>query len=78
MGVDATPEQLGLARRHAEWHREQFGYERSTVEFLEGDITRLDQLNLEPNSFDVIVSNCVINLVTDKASVFAAARGLLI
>ncbi|MBE7217212.1 MAG: methyltransferase domain-containing protein [Caulobacteraceae bacterium] len=77
VGVDATREQLAVARRHLDWHRERFGYARSNVEFLEGDIARLDALGLEPESFDVIVSNCVINLVADKPAVFAAAHRLL-
>jgi len=77
VGVDATPEQLAIAREHLEWHRKRFGYGSSNVEFLDGDITNLTGLGLEPGSFDVIVSNCVINLVEDKAAVFAAAHELL-
>lgn len=77
VGVDATPAQLEVARQHSEWHREKFGYAASNVEFLEGDIEHLDQLDLEDGSFDIIVSNCVINLVADKAAVFAAAHRLL-
>jgi arsenite methyltransferase len=77
VGIDATPEQLAVARRHGEWHRARFGFERSTVTFLDGDISRLHQLDLAEGSFDLIVSNCVINLVTDKAAVFAAAYRLL-
>lgn len=77
VGVDATPEQLSLARQHIDWHRREFGYARANVAFLDGDIARLDMLHLEPASFDIIVSNCVINLVDDKKAVFAAARALL-
>ncbi|MEZ5995230.1 MAG: methyltransferase domain-containing protein [Hyphomonadaceae bacterium] len=76
-GVDATLEQLSAARAHLDWHRQRFGYSASNVSFLEGDIARLDALGLEPNSFDVIVSNCVFNLVDDKAAVFAQAHKLL-
>ncbi|WP_340587364.1 methyltransferase domain-containing protein [Erythrobacter alti] len=74
-GVDATPEQLAVAREHQGWHAERFGY--ANTNFVEGDIERLDELGLEPGSFDVIVSNCVINLVADKAAVFRAAHRLL-
>jgi SAM-dependent methyltransferase len=77
VGVDATPEQLEVANRHIEWHRTRFGYKNSNVRFIEGDIEKLDQLDLEPGSFDVIVSNCVINLVADKGAVFKAAYDLL-
>ena len=76
-GVDATPEQLAVAERHLDWHRARFGYAASNVRFVEGDIERLGELSLPEAGFDVIVSNCVINLVADKAAVFAAAHRLL-
>jgi SAM-dependent methyltransferase len=77
VGVDATEEQLAVATTHLEWHRERFGHARSNVRFVSGDIEALETLGLAPSSFDVIVSNCVINLVEDKASVFGAAHRLL-
>ena len=76
-GVDATHEQLAVATRHLDWHRERFGYRQGNVRFVEGDIERLGDLDLPQGGFDVIVSNCVINLVADKAAVFAAAHRLL-
>lgn len=77
VGVDFTHEQLAVARAQSDWHRNRFGYQRSNVEFLEGDIERLGEIGLEPQSFDVIVSNCVINLCGDKPAVFSAAFELL-
>jgi arsenite methyltransferase len=77
VGIDATAQQLDVARRHLDWHRARFGYDSSNVEFLEGDIEAIDQLGLGEARFDVIVSNCVINLVADKAAVFRAAHRLL-
>src|SRR5262245_48973231 len=44
---------------------------------LKGYIEKLDELDLAPQSFDVIVSNCVINLSVDKPSVFRSAYRLL-
>lgn len=76
-GVDATPEQLAVAREHEKWHRDRFGYAQSNVRFIEGDIEKLLELDLPEGHFDVIVSNCVINLVADKHAVFAAAHHLL-
>jgi SAM-dependent methyltransferase len=76
-GIDVTPEQLQVARRHVGWHQERFGFAASNVDFVDGDIERLDRLGLPAENFDVIVSNCVINLVEDKAAVFAAAHRLL-
>lgn len=77
VGVDTTPEQLAIANRYLEHHRTVFGYAKSNVTFVEGDIEQLDTLDLEPGSFDIIVSNCVINLVADKAKVFRDAHRLL-
>ena len=76
-GVDTTPEQLAVANRHRDWHRERFGYAEGNVRFVEGDIERLDALDLPEGGFDVMVSNCVINLVADKPAVFRAAHRLL-
>lgn len=76
-GVDATPAQLEIAERHRDWHRERFGHAKSNVRFLKGDIEKLGDLDLPDGHFDVIVSNCVINLVADKAAVFAEAHRLL-
>nr|WP_273878090.1 methyltransferase domain-containing protein [Pseudomonas shahriarae] len=67
VGVDMTDEQLAVAEKHRAFHADAFGY--SNVRFLHGYIERLDELDLEPGSFDVIVSNCVVNLSPDKDAV---------
>ena len=77
VGVDMTDEQLATANSHLAWHQERFGYARSNVRFLKGYIEKLDELDLAPESFDVIVSNCVINLSVDKSAVFRGAHRLL-
>lgn len=77
VGVDMTAEQLAVARRHEAWHAERFGYSQSNVEFIEGNIERLDQTGLEDDRFDLIISNCVINLATDKQAVIDQAWRLL-
>ena len=75
VGVDMTDEQLAIARQHQNYHADKFGY--SNVQFLHGYIERLDDLGLEPGSFDVIVSNCVVNLSPDKDAVLAGVKKLL-
>ncbi len=75
VGVDMTPEQLEVARRHQAFHAEQFGF--ANVRFLEGQIEALEALDLEHASFDVIVSNCVLNLSTDKPAVLRGVQRLL-
>lgn len=77
VGVDMTEEQLAVANAHIDFHREKYGYAQSNVRFVKGNLEALGTLGLEPASFDVIVSNCVINLCADKAAVLKAAYDLL-
>ena len=75
VGVDMTAEQLAVAEAHREFHAGQFGY--ANVRFLAGTIERLEALDLEPASFDVVISNCVVNLSTDKLAVLQGVKRLL-
>lgn len=77
VGVDMTPEQLEVSKKYIDWHKEKFGYQNSNTSFLEGNIERLEDLNLEDESFDLIISNCVINLATDKQAVLDQVFKLL-
>ena len=75
IGVDMTDEQLAVAEQHRDYHSELFGFDN--VRFIKGYLEKLDELDLEPSSFDVIVSNCVINLCTDKDAVLNSIYKLL-
>lgn len=68
IGVDMTPEMLVRARRNAATG----GYQN--VDFREG---RIEALPVEENSVDVVISNCVINLVPDKAAVYREVARVL-
>lgn len=68
IGVDMTPQMIELARRNAA----QGGYD--TVEFRLGEI---EHLPVADATVDAIISNCVVNLVPDKAQVFADAHRVL-
>ena len=61
IGVDMTPEMVVKAKENSK------NGEYSNVEFRLGEI---EQLPVEDNSIDVIISNCVINLSPDKEMVF--------
>ncbi|MFE2884656.1 arsenite methyltransferase [Streptomyces sp. NPDC059272] len=61
-GLDMTEEMLALALANAE----KAG--ATNVEFLKGTI---EAIPLPANTIDVVISNCVINLSTDKPAVFA-------
>ncbi|WP_406684928.1 arsenite methyltransferase [Seonamhaeicola sp. MEBiC1930] len=60
IGIDFTPTMIEKARTNAE----KLGY--NNVEFREGDI---DNIPVNENVADVIVSNCVLNLVPNKQKV---------
>jgi arsenite methyltransferase len=77
VGVDMTEAQLAVAQRHVEYHAHEFGYNRPNVHFLQGELERLHELDLPDGSFDLIVSNCVLNLCVDKAAVLKQAYRLL-
>ncbi len=61
IGVDMTPEMIEKARENAR----KKGIDN--VEFRSGEI---EKLPVEDSSVDVVISNCVINLSTDKQKVF--------
>ncbi len=62
IGVDMTPEMIEKARQNAIKNR------INNVEFKLGEI---EALPVADNSFDAVISNCVINLSSDKQKVFS-------
>jgi arsenite methyltransferase len=67
-GLDMTDEMLALAQQNAR------DAEVANVHFLKGVI---EQIPLPANSVDVVISNCVINLSTDKAAVLTEIARVL-
>jgi SAM-dependent methyltransferase len=67
-GLDMTDEMLELARRNAD------AAGASNARFLKGEI---EAIPLPDASVDVVISNCVINLSTDKPRVFAEIARVL-
>jgi arsenite methyltransferase len=70
IGIDMTDEQLAVANKYIKSQTERFGYNKPNVKFIKGDIEDLQSAGIEDNSIDIITSNCVINLATDKTKVF--------
>lgn len=62
IGIDMTPEMVSLARRNAA---------KSGVRNAEFHLAPIDRMPLPSASVDCVISNCVINLATDKQSVFS-------
>ena len=69
IGIDMTDEMLDKARRNAK----ENGY--TNVEFRKGDIEK--RIPVDDNSVDLVISNCVINLTTDKANTFKEVYRIL-
>jgi SAM-dependent methyltransferase len=67
-GVDMTDEMLALARAN------QQAAGVANAEFLKGEI---EAIPLPDGAVDVVISNCVINLSTDKPAVFREAHRVL-
>lgn len=61
VGIDRLPEMV----ERANFIRDKRGFDNA--EFLVSDI---DEINLPDNTFDVVISNCVINLLEDKEKVY--------
>jgi len=72
IGIDMTPEMIALARRNAK--RGNNGQPFTNVEF---HLATIDKLPLADNSVDCVISNCVINLATDKPAVFREIARIL-
>ncbi|KAL8558782.1 hypothetical protein ACOMHN_043725 [Nucella lapillus] len=77
VGVDMTEEQLAVAQKHVGYHADKFGYSQPNVQFILGHIEKLSEAGLKENMFDIVISNCVINLCPDKASVLKEAFRVL-
>jgi arsenite methyltransferase len=76
VGVDMTAEQLATAREYEDYHAEKFGFKNTR--FLQGYLESLDEIDgLQPESFDLIISNCVLNLCIDKPAVLSSCYKLL-
>jgi arsenite methyltransferase len=67
-GLDMTDEMLALARKNVA------DAELRNAHFLKGEI---ESVPLPPESVDVVISNCVINLSTDKPAVFSELARVL-
>uniref|UniRef100_A0A7S1RAS6 Arsenite methyltransferase n=1 Tax=Alexandrium catenella TaxID=2925 RepID=A0A7S1RAS6_ALECA len=69
VGIDMTDEQLSVARQHAGEYCKKLGYSEPNLSFVQGHIEYLDKAGLEDESFDLVISNCVVNLSPDKPRV---------
>ncbi|XP_034043463.1 arsenite methyltransferase [Thalassophryne amazonica] len=76
-GIDMTEDQLAVARAYMDYHMQEFGYKKPNVSFVQGYIEALREAGLIENAFDIIISNCVVNLSPDKKRVLTEAFSIL-
>ncbi len=69
IGIDMTDEMLDKARKNA------VDGNYTNVEFRKGDIEK--NIPVDDNTIDAVISNCVINLTTDKTSAFRQVHRIL-
>ncbi|XP_014678355.1 PREDICTED: arsenite methyltransferase-like [Priapulus caudatus] len=65
-GLDMTEEQVAVARKHIDYHAKVFGYAEPNTDFVLGYIERPIEAGIKENNYDLVISNCVVNLVPDK------------
>ena len=76
-GVDMTDELLDVAKKYIDYHRDASGYKESNVDFVKGYIEDLKTPGISSESYDVVVSNCVVCLSTDKKAVLSEVYRVL-
>ena len=69
IGIDMTDKMLEKARQNAQKHNYK------NAEFRQGDIEK--RIPVEDDSADVVISNCVINLTSDKVDAFKEIHRIL-
>ncbi|XP_046557395.1 arsenite methyltransferase-like isoform X2 [Haliotis rubra] len=77
VGVDMTDALIEVANKHVGYSTERFGYSKPNLEFFVGYIEKLAEKGIGDNSFNILVSNGVINLTSDKKAVLQEAYRVL-
>jgi arsenite methyltransferase len=77
IGIDMTEKQLDTANEYINYHTKAFHYSSPNVEFKKGLIEDLKPI-VEDSSIDCVISNCVVNLSSNKKKVFEEIWRILI
>ena len=68
---------MQVSQRHADAYCQQLQYKQTNMRFIKGHIEYLDKAGIADESFDLIISNCVVNLSPDKRRVLQEAYRVL-
>ena len=66
-GIDMTDSQIAVAQKYSAIQTERFGYEKPNVHFIHDYIENVGKYFAD-QSLDLVISNCVVNLVENKES----------
>jgi len=77
-GLDMTESQILVGEKYKAEMKKKFGFKKSNVTFLGDTIENLDK-HINKEMLDIVISNCVLNLVPDasKKSVFQKIHAVL-
>ena len=75
-GVDMTPHQIQTAKKYQTIQQERFGHNKVNTQFIHDEIENISK-HFQPNSIDIVTSNCVINLLQDKQQVLKQVYDIL-
>ena len=76
VGIDMTENQLKIAKDNLNYHVKKFGFSESNIDFIKGDIENISKIDF-PKKFNLVVSNCVINLCKNKNKILKSIYNLL-
>lgn len=75
-GIDMTEAQIRVAEKYLDAQTKRFGYAEPNCRFIFDDIEHAKQ-HFPAGSLDLVISNCVINLVEDKETIFRQIHDML-
>lgn len=68
-GIDMTESQVEVAKKYVDYHMKKYGFQTPNVTFIHGYLENLGEAGIKNESYDIVISNCVVNLVPDKQRV---------
>ncbi len=75
-GIDMTEAQIRVAEKYLDVQTKRFGYARPNCRFIFDDIEHAKR-HFPAGSLDLVISNCVINLVEDKETIIRRIHDML-
>jgi radical SAM/Cys-rich protein len=75
-GIDMTESQIEVATRYIQEQSKRFGYTKPNIDFIQDYIENVGN-HFTEESLDMVISNCVINLVEDKEHVIGEIHRML-